>query len=164
MLAQGLVKAVFAVVARPMLKHSFAAFKIFLIINAEEAGAAHDYNDEAEEDEGMGLRQSSGLSQLPEYGGDDAEGNRSRRRRAMKGPGRAAGKGNRRRRLDEEDEQAEELRVNRKRKRGESTCCLYHIASPAQNVFLHVSCFLLLESHQGCQTLQHPHANLQRGQ
>ena len=73
----------------------------------------------------MGLRQSSGLSQLPEYGGEDAEGSRSRRRRAMKGPGRAAGKGNRRRRLDEEDEQAEELRVNRKRKRGELSYCLY---------------------------------------
>ena len=36
------------------------------------------------------------------------------------GSGRAAAKGTRRRRLDEEDEQAEQLRVNRKRKRGDS--------------------------------------------
>lgn len=85
---------------------------------AEEAGG-HDYNDEAEEEEGLGPRQSSGMSHLPDFGGDDAEGSRSRKRRPMKGgSGRAAAKGNRRRRLDEEDEQAEEMRVNRKRKRG----------------------------------------------
>lgn len=61
------------------------------------------------------------MSHLPDFGGEDAEGGRSRKRRPMKGgSGRAAAKGNRRRRLDEEDEQAEEMRVNRKRKRGKS--------------------------------------------
>lgn len=99
------------------------------VISAEEAGG-HDYNDEAEEEEGLGLRQSSGISQLPDFGGEDAEGNRSRKRRPIKGggggSGRAAAKGNRRRRLDEEDEQAEEQRVNRKRKRGESLLCWHH--------------------------------------
>lgn len=89
---------------------------------AEEAGA-HDYNDEAEEEDGLGPRQSSGISHLPDFGGDDAEGNRSRKRRpnTKGGSARAAAKGNRRRRLDEEDEQAEQLRVNRKRKRGDLT-------------------------------------------
>ena len=104
---------------------------------AEEAGA-HEYNDEAEEEEGMGLRQSSGLSHLPGYGGEEAEAGRSRKRRPIKGSGRAAGKGSRRRRLDEEDEQAEELRANRKRRRGEpdqplqNSSCAYTIRSKNQ--------------------------------
>ncbi|KAL3149213.1 hypothetical protein ABBQ32_002039 [Trebouxia sp. C0010 RCD-2024] len=88
-------------------------------LNPAEEAIGHDYNDEAEEEEGLGTRQSSGMTHLPDFGGDDAEGNRSRKRRPVKaGSGRAVAKGNRRRRLDEEDEQAEEMRVNRKRKRG----------------------------------------------
>ena len=86
---------------------------------AEEAGG-QEYGEEAEEEEGLGPRQSSGLSHL-EYGGDDLEANKVRKnRRQIKASGRAVGKTNRRRRLDEEDEQAEEIRANRKRKRGET--------------------------------------------
>lgn len=85
---------------------------------AEEAGG-QEYGEEAEEEEGLGPRQSSGLSHL-EYGGEDLEANKVRKnRRQIKASGRAVGKTNRRRRLDEEDEQAEEIRATRKRKRGE---------------------------------------------
>lgn len=86
---------------------------------AEEAGA-NEYAEEAEEEEGLGPRQSSGLSHL-EYGADDNEANKVRKnRRQIKASGRAVGKTNRRRRLDEEDEQAEEARATRKRKRGQA--------------------------------------------
>ena len=68
----------------------------------------------------MGLRPSSGLSHLPEFGADEHESLRSKRRRPMKASTRLGGKTNRRRRLDEEDEHTEEVgRLNRKRKRGE---------------------------------------------
>ena len=68
----------------------------------------------------MGLHQSSGLSHLPEYGAEEHESLRSRKRRTIKPSTRLSGKTNRRRRLDEEDEHTEELgRLNRKRKRGE---------------------------------------------
>lgn len=91
---------------------------------ADDAGNA-EYGDEADEDEGMGLRQSSGLSHLPEYGGEEQESLRSRKRRNLKTSARLGGKTNRRRRLDEEDEQTEEAgRLNRKRKRGEHSFCL----------------------------------------
>lgn len=89
---------------------------------AEEAGA-NEYAEEAEEEEGLGPRQSSGLSHL-EYGADDIEANKVRKnRRQIKASGRAVGKTNRRRRLDEEDEQAEEARATRKRKRGQACIC-----------------------------------------
>jgi len=89
---------------------------------AEEAGA-NEYAEEAEEEEGLGPRQSSGLSHL-EYGADDNEANKVRKnRRQIKASGRAVGKTNRRRRLDEEDEQAEEARATRKRKRGQACIC-----------------------------------------
>ncbi|KAL0025228.1 hypothetical protein WJX77_008845 [Trebouxia sp. C0004] len=84
---------------------------------AEEAGT-NEYAEEAEEEEGLGPRQSSGLSHL-EYGADDNEAHKVRKnRRQIQASGRAVGKTNRRRRLDEEDEQAEEARATRKRKRG----------------------------------------------
>ena len=86
---------------------------------AAEEGAGHEYGEEADEEEALGPQQSSGLSHLPEYGAEDADLSRSRKRRAgMKPSARAAGKTNRRRRLDEEDERAEEARAARKRKRG----------------------------------------------
>lgn len=89
---------------------------------AEEA-EANEYAEEAEEEEGLGPRQSSGLSHL-EYGADDNEATKVRKnRRQIKASGRAVGKTNRRRRLDEEDELAEEARATRKRKRGQACIC-----------------------------------------
>lgn len=109
-------------------------------MTAEEAGG-HDYNDEAEEEEGLGPRQSSGMSHQPDLGGDDAEGNRSRKRRPMKGgSARTAVKGNRRRRLDEEDEQAEEMRVNRKRKRGQTNSMMGRKPPPPPRCLAHTTC------------------------
>lgn len=102
---------------------------------ADEAGNA-DYGEEAEEDEGMGLRQSSGLSHLPEMGGEEHESLRSKRRRPIKSSTRLGGKTNRRRRLDEEDEHTEEVgRLNRKRKRG-GLDCITHICMPATGTLL----------------------------
>lgn len=79
--------------------------------------------DDDDEEDGLGMRQSSGMAQMVE-GAEDGDLGRGRKRRGLKGASsRPAGKG-RRRRLDEEDEQMEDLRIAKRRKRGGlEHCC-----------------------------------------
>ena len=71
--------------------------------------------EDDDEDEGLGLRQSSGMGHMGD-GTEDGDLGRSRKRRGLKGS-RPTGKA-RRRRLDEEDEHMEEVRIAKRRKRG----------------------------------------------
>lgn len=71
--------------------------------------------EEDDEEEGLGLRQSSGMAHMGD-GTEDTELGRGRKRRNLKNA-RPTGKA-RRRRLDEEDEQMEEVRIAKRRKRG----------------------------------------------
>lgn len=83
---------------------------------ADEAAVGDGEVDD--EEEGMGMRQSSGLGHMGE-GAEDGDLGRGRKRRGLKNA-RPTGKA-RRRRLDEEDEQMEEVRIAKRRKRGASS-------------------------------------------
>ena len=84
-----------------------------LWLGADEAAVLD--GEEDDEEEGLGLRQSSGMAHMGD-GTEDTELGRGRKRRNLKNA-RPTGKA-RRRRLDEEDEQMEEVRIAKRRKRG----------------------------------------------